>query len=73
MHMFWGAGWAAVRAAGSGSTQFPCPDLLVGNNLRKLSLEIKATKDKKKYFPKQEINDLKYFANKFGSEAWVVI
>ncbi|MFH1589971.1 MAG: Holliday junction resolvase Hjc [archaeon] len=73
MHKFWANGWAAVRAAGSGSTQFPCPDLIVGNNLRKLALEIKATKDKKKYFPKQEINDLKYFATKFGAEPWVVI
>ncbi|MFH1770908.1 MAG: Holliday junction resolvase Hjc [archaeon] len=73
IHRFWGAGWAAVRAAGSGSTQFPCPDILVGNNLRKLALEVKATKDKKKYFPKQEINDLKYFATKFGAEPWVVI
>ncbi|MBU0472221.1 MAG: Holliday junction resolvase [Nanoarchaeota archaeon] len=73
IHKFWGASWAAVRVAGSGSTQFPSPDLLVGNNLRKLALEVKATKDKKKYFSKQEINDLKYFALKFGAEPWVVI
>lgn len=73
MHKFWASGWAAVRAAGSGSTQFPCPDLIVGNNLRKLALEVKTTKDKKKYFPKQEIADLKYFSQKFGAEPWVVI
>jgi len=73
MHKFWAAGWGAVRAAGSGSTQFPSPDLIVGNNLRKLALEVKATKDTRKYFTKQEVNDLKYFANKFGAEPWVVI
>ena len=67
MHKFWAAGWAVVRAAGSGSTQFPSPDLIVGGGIRKLALEIKVTKDSKKYFPKQEIVDLeflKYIASK---------
>lgn len=73
MHMFWANGWACIRAAGSGSTQFPCPDLLVGNSSRRLALEVKATKDKKKYFTKEEIYNLKYFADKFGAEAMVVI
>ena len=73
MHMFWGAGWAVTRAAGSGSTQFPNPDLLAGGNGRVLALEVKATKDLKKYFPKSEIRDLDFFANKFGAEPFVVI
>ncbi|MBU0667208.1 MAG: Holliday junction resolvase Hjc [Nanoarchaeota archaeon] len=73
IHKFWSVGWAAVRVAGSGSSQFPSPDLLVGNNIRKIALEVKATKDAKKYFPKEEINNLKYFSEKFGAEPWVVI
>jgi len=73
MHKFWANGWAAVRAAGSGSTQFPCPDLIVGCGTRKLALEVKATKDKKKYFPQEEIRNLEFFSKKFGAEAWVVI
>lgn len=73
IHKFWSIGWAAVRVAGSGSTQFPSPDLLVGNGTRHIVLEVKATKDNKKYFPKEEINALDFFASKFGAEAWVVI
>lgn len=73
MHKFWANSWAAVRAAGSGSTSFPCPDLIVGGNGRVVALEVKATKDKKKYFPRQEINELNFFAGKFGAEAFVAI
>ena len=73
IHKFWANGWAAVRVAGSGSTHFPSPDILVGNNLKKFALEVKATKDAKKYFPKEEIKNLKFFAEKFGAEPWVVI
>jgi holliday junction resolvase Hjr len=73
MHKLWANGWACVRAAGSGSTQFPCPDLIVGNGTKRLALEVKATKDDKKYFPKEEIHNLKYFATKFGAEPYVVI
>ncbi|MFC2136190.1 Holliday junction resolvase Hjc [Bacteroidota bacterium] len=73
MRRFWAAGWAVIRAAGSGSTQYPCPDLLVGNNIRRLAIEVKATADKKKYFPKEEINALKFFGKKFGAESWIAI
>jgi Holliday junction resolvase len=73
IHRFWGAGWAAIRVAGSGSTQFPSPDILAGSETKKMAIEVKATKDLKKYFPKQEINDLNYFAQKFGAEPWIVI
>lgn len=73
IHKFWGIGWGAVRVAGSGSTKFPAPDILVGGIGRVLAIEVKATKDKKKYFPKEEIDNLNYFSRKFGAEAWVVI
>lgn len=73
IHKFWAGGWAAVRVAGSGSTQFPSPDLLVGNSKRKLALEVKAISNHKKYFPKDEVSSLEYFAEKFGAEAWLVI
>ena len=71
IHKFWGAGWASLRAAGSGSSQFPNPDILCSNNLRKLGLEVKLTTESRKYFTNKEINDLKYFCDKFGAEAWV--
>ena len=73
IHKFWGSGWAAVRAAGSGSSQFPSPDVVASNNVRKLAIEAKLTTEKKKYFTKKEINELQYFSEKFGAEAWVAV
>jgi len=73
VHMFWSEGWACLRIAGSGSTRYPSPDLLVGNNLRRLAVECKVTKDTKKYFEKKEIEALKKFAQIFGAEPWIAI
>ena len=73
LNLFWANGWAAMRAAGSGSTQFPCPDLLVGKNGRRLAIEVKITADNKKYFPKEEIQQLQYFSKMFGAECWVAV
>ncbi len=73
IHKFWEADWAAARVAGSGSAQYPQPDILAGNNIRKVVIEAKVTADKAKYFLKQEIEDLKEFAVLFGAEPWVAI
>lgn len=73
IHRFFDNGWVAIRSAGSGSQQNPSPDILAGNNLRRLAIECKAVNDTKKYFTKKEINELVYFANKFGAEAWVAV
>lgn len=69
--MFWKNDWAAFRAAGSGSTRYPCPDIIAGNSLRKLALEIKYIDNCRKYFPKKEIDELREFSHIFGCEAWV--
>ena len=68
---FWEKKWCCVRVAGSGSTQFPSPDLLAGNSHRKIVLEVKVVNNTKKYFTRREIKDLEYFATHFGAEAWV--
>lgn len=73
IHKFWGIGWAAMRAAGSGSSQFPSPDVICGNNIRKLAIEVKLTTETRKYFTKKEVSDLVYFAEKFGAEPWVAV
>lgn len=67
------AGWVCIRAAGSGSSQFPAPDILAGNALRRVAIECKVTKAVKKYFTKAEIAQLLLFSQKFGAEAWVAI
>ena len=73
IHKFWGGGWAAFRCAASGGIKYPVPDIIAGNNLRKLAIEVKATKDAFKYFDKREIQDLNTFAQRFGAEPWVAI
>lgn len=73
VHKFWANGWACIRVAGSGSSKYPSPDLLAGNNLRKLAIECKLVKNMDKYFSREELDDLKTFSVKFGAEAWVAI
>jgi holliday junction resolvase Hjr len=65
--------FSCIRAAGSGSSQYPSPDILAGNAIRRLAIECKVTKDKKKYFQSQEIEQLRTFSNNFGAEAWVAV
>ena len=65
------SGWACIRIAGSGSSRYPSPDILAGNAIRRLAIECKVTKDKKKYIPKQEIAQLEIFSRKFGAESWI--
>ena len=73
IHKFWEQGWAAMRAAGSGSSQYPSPDVIAGNNIRKLAIECKLTTEKQKYFTKEEVRHLIYFASKFGAQPWLAI
>jgi len=73
IHKFWGRGWAAIRAAGSGSQKYPSPDVLAGNALRRLAIECKAIAASSHYFPKEEINALKEFSLIFNAEPWVAI
>ncbi len=67
------AGWSCVRVAGSGSSHYPSPDLLAGNALRRLAIECKVTKESKKYFPEEEIQQLKTFSSRFGAESWLAV
>ena len=73
VRQFWANGWAALRAAGSGSSHYPSPDILVGKRGRRLAIEAKLTADSRKYFPCDEIKQLRYFADTFGAEPWVAV
>lgn len=73
LHKFWANGFIAMRAPASGSIRYPCPDLLVGNALRKLAIECKTTKSSKQYISEDQINNLKRFSNIFAAEAWVAV
>ena len=74
IHKFWATNkWAAIRIAGSGSMRYPSADILATNKLRKLAIECKTTKEQKKYFTKEEIEQFKLFAERFGAEPWIAI
>ncbi len=72
IHLFWATdGWTAVRVAGSGAIKYPCPDVLAGNGMRRLAVECKSTKDRRKYLTQKEVEELKFFASRFGAEPWI--
>lgn len=72
IHLFWATNeWSAIRVAGSGSSHYPSCDIIASNAVRKLAIEAKVTKDKSKYFSKEEIEQLKIFSEKFGAEPWI--
>ncbi|MBI2668522.1 Holliday junction resolvase [Candidatus Woesearchaeota archaeon] len=71
IHLFNQNGWSAIRTAGSGSQHYPAPDILAGNAMRRVAIECKVTKEQKKYFPDEEIVQLRTFAQKFGAESWI--
>ncbi|MEM4637613.1 MAG: Holliday junction resolvase Hjc [Candidatus Woesearchaeota archaeon] len=73
IHKFFSNGWVALRSAGSGSTQYPCPDIIAGNGIRKIAIECKTVNDVKKYFTKKEVEELIYFSKKIGAEPWVAV
>ena len=69
--MFWNNGYGGYRAAGSGSTPLPSPDLLVGNGKRYLAIACKSLKSKSKYLKEAQVNDLLKFSKIFGAESWI--
>jgi len=73
IHMFWNLDWACFRAAGSGSMKYPCPDLIAGNNVRKLAIEVKNPGIDYQHLDKKQIEDLEQFSKQFGAEPWVAV
>lgn len=71
VHLFWKSQWAAFRAPASGSMDYELPDVIAGRGARKIGVECKVTKDEKKYFTKQEVEELLAFCHKFGCECWL--
>ncbi len=73
VNMFWKAGWASLRVAGSGSAPHTLPDIVAGNGMRRLAIECKATSQAYQGIKKKQAEDLQKFAHLFGAEAWVGI
>jgi Holliday junction resolvase len=73
IHKFWEFRVAAIRIAGSGSNRYPSADLIVGNSHKKMIIECKAIADERKYFDKEEIDQLQQFSAIFGAEALIAL
>jgi len=71
IELFWQAGWAAHRIAGSGSSRFPSPDVIAGNFSKKLAIECKSTRAKVQYVSREQAEGLAKFADIFGAEPWI--
>lgn len=73
LHMFWDEGYACCRVAGSGSIPEPSCDLLAGNEIEKMAIEVKLSKNTKKYLDKKQIDEFKKFAEMFGLSPIIAI
>jgi holliday junction resolvase Hjr len=73
IHMLWKKGFAALRAAGSGSMQHPSPDIVASNGKISLAIECKTSHRLVKYIEKDDINQLDLFANLFGARPFVAV
>lgn len=71
VHLFHNAGWAPVRVAGSGSTQIPAVDIVVGKSGTVFAIECKSSRIAKIYITKEQIRELALFATTFGARAVV--
>ncbi len=71
IHLLWDRGWFSIRAAGSGSTKYPCPDIMAANGLRRLAIECKSSADPRRYITKQQVDELRQFAAMFACEPWI--
>ncbi len=73
VHILQEKGFAAIRIAGSGSTQTPSCDILAGNGMRLFAIECKSIKEGNRYIDIQAIDDFVTFARQFGAECWIAI
>jgi len=73
VHLFWANDWTAVRVAGSGSMQYPSPDIIASKDNTVLAIECKACKTGYQYFDKAEIAQLEEFSQKAGHVSYVAI
>ncbi len=69
---FWAHGWAAMRAAGSGTVSFPVPDVIGVKDRRLIVVECKTT-SKDRLSLKKNITELKKFLDICKGEAYIAI
>ncbi|MEM4703358.1 MAG: Holliday junction resolvase Hjc [Candidatus Pacearchaeota archaeon] len=73
LHLLSQNGFAVARVAGSGMIEETNCDLFAGNGKKKYAIEVKLSSKNKKYFTKEQIQELEKFSNKFGLEPLIAI
>jgi len=73
IHILWKNGFAAIRAAGSGVTSYPCPDVLASNGKIVLAFEVKARVNLPLYLTEQKVKELVMFSNLFGAKPYIAL
>ena len=73
LHMFWAKNFATIRSAGSGSMKYPGPDLLVGNLVRRMSIECKSSNKNQIYLTEEDVGQLKDFSKVFDAHPWFAV
>jgi Holliday junction resolvase len=69
---FWRRGWAAVRAAGSGTRREPVPDIIAVKDGHVIVVECKATR-RDRLSLKTAIKQLEEFTNVSGGQGYIAI
>ncbi len=80
LRKIWNVGWACIRVAGSGSTGFPAPDLVLMRDGRSILIEVKSTRNGSIYIREEQLYELNhlreisraevYIAAKFVGNGW---
>jgi len=71
MHLFFEAGFSVVRIAGSGTSPLPAPDIIAIKQGRIIAVECKARKANHLAISVGQIAELRSWAKRAGSEAFV--
>ncbi|MBN2518338.1 MAG: Holliday junction resolvase [Candidatus Altiarchaeota archaeon] len=70
---FWANGFAAMRAAGSGSAPFSLPDLIAIRSGRIIAIECKTCSKDSFYLDKEDLGKMRMFRDVSGCEAYIAV
>ena len=73
IHFLLDKGFACIRAAGSGKTSYPSPDVFAGKKGKKFAIEVKSSKKEVIYIERNEIEELVKWASIAGCKPIVAV
>ncbi len=73
MHKLWKQGFAVVRAAGSGSTTLPNPDLFASINGKNYAIECKCTKNTFVRLKEEQLKNLIIFSKRAKAKPIIAV